>query len=107
MSNYTETVTLSDGATLRVRIERGRAGDVMLHEQNANHGGGGSRIYWRSSRLYLMVGDEMHAMVNPRFEHAESVDEAAELALGFYVECAESCIRHARAEGIPVAHCYT
>ncbi|MFI9205263.1 hypothetical protein [Streptomyces sp. NPDC053048] len=106
MNTHTETFSLSNGAALSVRIERGPAGDVMLHEQNTMNPHGGGRIYWRISRLYLMNGDEAMPMRNPRFECAETVGEAAELALGFFVECAESCIQHARAEGIPVEHCY-
>lgn len=107
MRNHTETVTLSDGATLRVRIERGPMGDVMLHEENGNNGNGGGRIYWRTSRLYLMFGDKAMPMENPRFENADTIAEAAEMALAFFVECAENCIQHAKAEGIPVEHCYT
>lgn len=109
MSTYTETeaVTLSNGEILYVCIERGPAGDVLFHEQNTMNPHGGGRIYWRISRLYLMNGDDSMPMLNPRFQRAESIGEAAELALGFFVECAESCIQHARAEGISVEHCYT
>ncbi|MFF4244329.1 hypothetical protein ACFYY2_07615 [Streptomyces sp. NPDC001822] len=104
---HTEAVTLSDGATVRVRIERGPMGDAMLHEQNSNNWRGGGRIYWRGRRLHLMFGDDSMPMQNPRFEFADDVDEAAEMALAFFVECAESCVTHAKGEGIPVQSCYT
>lgn len=45
-------------------------------------------------------------MKNPRFETAGTADDAAELAIAFFAECAEVSIQHARAEGIPVEHCY-
>ncbi|MFF7254821.1 hypothetical protein [Streptomyces microflavus] len=106
MKPYTDRVTLSDGATIRVRVERGAMGHVMLHELNSNNWRGGGRILWYGERLHLMFGEEPHAMQNPRFEFAGTVEEAAEKALAFFVECAENCIRHAQGEGIPVSACY-
>ncbi|MCC2278921.1 hypothetical protein LKL35_26345 [Streptomyces sp. ET3-23] len=107
MSTQTETVTLSDGATLRVSIERGPTGDAVFHERNTNNPRGGGRIYWRGEHLYLLFNDELLAMQDPRFEFAHGEADAAEKALAFFVQCAESCIQHARAEGIPVEHCYS
>ncbi|MFE7124059.1 hypothetical protein [Streptomyces sp. NPDC057617] len=101
------TVTLSDGAGLRVRIERGLTGDAVFHERNANNPSGGGRIYWRGERLYLMFNDELLAMQDPRFEFAVSEADAAEKALAFFVQCAEGCIAHAAEWGIPVEQCYS
>ncbi|MFJ9158714.1 hypothetical protein ACIRPS_18165 [Streptomyces griseoviridis] len=107
MSTHTEAVALSDGASLRVRIERGPTGDAMFHERNANNPSGGGQIYWFGEHLYLIFNGELLAMQDPRFEFAGTVDEAAEKALAFFVQCAEGCITHAREWGIPVAQCYT
>jgi hypothetical protein len=106
MTTHTDRATLSDGATVRVRIERGITGDAVLHELNANNPNGGSRIYWSGEGLYLMLRDDLLRMQNPRYEFAGTATEAAEKALAFFTECAESCIRHAQAEGIPVQACY-
>ncbi|MFE0104162.1 hypothetical protein [Streptomyces sp. NPDC059009] len=106
MKPYTDRVSLSDGATIRVRIERGATGDAVLHELNSNNWQGGGRIYWRGERLFLMFGDELLAMQNARYEFAGTLADAAEKAVAFFVECAENCIRHAKSEGIPVSACY-
>ncbi|MEV3858449.1 hypothetical protein AB0J38_29560 [Streptomyces sp. NPDC050095] len=106
MKPYTDRVTLSDGATIRVRIERGITGDAVFHELNSNDWSGGGRIYWLGERLFLMFGDELLAMRNARYELAGTLAEAAETALAFFVECAETCISHAKSEGIPVSDCY-
>ncbi|MFJ3974861.1 hypothetical protein [Streptomyces sp. NPDC090021] len=106
MKPYTDRMTLSDGATIRVRIERGLTGDAVLHELNSNNWRGGGRIYWSGGALYLMFGDELLQMQNSRYETAGTTAEAAEKALAFFTECAENCIRHAQAEGIPVRDCY-
>ncbi|MGV9312616.1 hypothetical protein ACWDR0_10515 [Streptomyces sp. NPDC003691] len=107
MKTCTDRVTLSDGATVRVRVERGITDDAVLHEQNSNNPGGGGRIYWSGQNLYLMFdGRELLPMQNPRYEFAGTADEAAENALAFFTECAENCIQHANAEGIPVRACY-
>ncbi|MER6314591.1 hypothetical protein ABT237_12585 [Streptomyces sp. NPDC001581] len=106
MTSYTETITLSNGAKLRVRIERGLTNDVVLHEQNDLNPFGGGRIYWLAGVLFLMFGDELLRMQNARYEFAETASEAAEKALAFFLECAETCIQHAKAEGIPIADCY-
>ncbi|MFF7021436.1 hypothetical protein ACFY97_10515 [Streptomyces klenkii] len=107
MTTHTETITLSNGAKLRVRIERGPTNDVVLHEQNDLNPFGGGRIYWLGRVLFLMFGDELLRMQNARYEFAETASEAAEKALAFFAECAETCIQHAKAEGIPVENCYT
>ncbi|NUV86619.1 hypothetical protein G6W61_10415 [Streptomyces sp. KAI-26] len=107
MKPYTDRVTLSDGATVRVRIERGMTGDAVLHELNSNNWAGGGRIYWSGGNLYLMFGDELLAMQNARYDMAGSVTQAAEKALAFFVECAENCIRHAKHEGVDISACYT
>ncbi len=106
MKTHTDRLTLSDGASMRVRIERGLTGDAVFHEQNANNPRGGGRIYWSGEGLYLMFGDGLLRMQNPRFEMAQTLSDAAEKALAFFVECAENCIQHAKAEGIPVHACY-
>ncbi|MEW1694508.1 hypothetical protein [Streptomyces sp. NPDC091278] len=106
MKSHTDHAPLSDGATVRVRIERGLTDDAVLHELNTNNPGGGGRIYWSGQNLYLMLDRELLPMQNPRYEFAGTADEAAEMALAFFTECAENCIRHAQAEGIPVQACY-
>ncbi|WP_042800936.1 hypothetical protein [Streptomyces sp. C] len=106
MKTHTDRLPLSDGASIRVRIERGLTGDAVFHEQNTNNPRGGGRVYWSGEGLYLMFGNELLRMQNSRFEFAETVADAAEKSLAFFVECAESCIRHARDEGIPVSQCY-
>ncbi|MGW3336182.1 hypothetical protein ACWDCL_01710 [Streptomyces sp. NPDC001009] len=108
MKPYTDRLTLSDGATVRVRIERGLTDDAVLHELNSNNWKGGGRIYWSGSALYLMWGerDELLPIQNPRYESAGTVTEAAAKALAFFAHCAENCITHARTWGIPVQSCY-
>jgi hypothetical protein len=106
MKPYTDRMTLSDGATVRVRIERGITGDAVFHELNSNNWRGGGRIYWSGEGLYLMFGDDLLRMQNSRYESAGTAAEGAEKALAFFTECAENCIRHARGEGIPVSQCY-
>ncbi|MFI5942174.1 hypothetical protein ACIBCB_18215 [Streptomyces uncialis] len=100
------TIPLSTGDLLGVRVERGPTGDVMVHERNPYSLEAGGRIYWRGDRLHLLVADEQVPIKDPRFETAATADDVAELALAFFVQCAESAIQHARAEGIPVEHCY-
>ncbi|MFE7479993.1 hypothetical protein [Streptomyces sp. NPDC057552] len=107
MTTYTETITLSNGAKLRVRIERGLTGGVVLHERNDLNPFGGGRIYWLGQVLFLMFGDELMRMQNARYEFAKTESEAAEKALAFFAECAETCIRHAVAEGVAIESCYT
>ncbi|WP_371671250.1 hypothetical protein OG985_28690 [Streptomyces sp. NBC_00289] len=108
--SYTQPATLSDGATVRVRVERGLTDDAVFHEQNSNNPNGGGRIYWSGQGLYLMWGggerEQMLRMQDPRFESADSIADAAAKALAFFTQCAEGCIRHAQAEGIPVRACY-
>ena len=107
MKPYTDRVTLSDGAAIRVRIERGMTGDAVFHELNSNNWAGGGRIYWSGGSLYLLFGDELLAMQNSRYESAGTLAEAAETALAFFVECAENCIRHAKSEGVDISACYS
>src|SRR5262245_9761841 len=106
MKPYTDRVRLSDGATIRVRIERGPTGDAVLHELNSNNWQGGGRIYWRGERLFLLFGDELLVMQNARYEFAGTLADAAETALALVVECAAHCIRHAQRAGIPLSDCY-
>lgn len=106
MKTHTDPITLSDGATIRVRIERGPTGDAIFHEDYARHPHG-SAIYWRGHQLYLLWGDKLHPIELPRFESADSLSEAAETALAFFAKCAEDTIAHARDQGIPVEECYS
>jgi hypothetical protein len=107
MKTHTDPLTLSDGATIRVRIERGPTGDAMLHEEYGRHPHG-SAIYWRGNRLFLVWGQdrELLPIENPYFEFAETVEDAAKIALAFFALTAEEVIAHARESGIPVEACY-
>ncbi|PCG86388.1 hypothetical protein CIB93_09150 [Streptomyces sp. WZ.A104] len=106
MKTRTEPITLSDGATIRVRIERGPTGDTILHEDYARHHDA-SAIYWRGHQLYLVWEDQLHPIEHPQFKLATTLDEAAETALAFFAKCAEDTITHAREHGIPVEACYS
>lgn len=101
------THTLSDGTTIRVRIVRGIVGteyrEVPSRKRKAN-------AMLRIDRsMYSVVGPKA-ALVpvrHPDYAYASTDAEGARKALAFFVEVAESCIKHAREEGIPVEQCYS
>ncbi|MFI8815703.1 MULTISPECIES: hypothetical protein [unclassified Streptomyces] len=98
--------TLSDGTTVRVKVERATIG-THFHEVPSRK---------RKANSMLRMGNSMFAVVGPRqdlipvrhpdYEYASTDDEGARKALAFFVECAESCIKEAKRERISVEQCY-
>ena len=104
MSKYEQV--LSDGTYIRVRVERTIAG-TYFHEVPSRK---------RKASSMLRLGNHMFGLFGPRrdlvpirhsdYEYARTDDEGARKALAFFAEGAESCIKEAEKEGIPVEHCY-
>jgi hypothetical protein len=98
---------LSDGTTIRVKVERTIAGTFFREIPSRK----------RKATSMMRLGHSMFAIVGPRqdlipvrhpsYEYAASDDDGARKALAFFVECAESCIKEAEKEGIPVEQCYS
>jgi hypothetical protein len=105
MPKYQET--LSDGTTVRVKVQRTIAG-TYFHEVPSRK---------RKANSMMRLGTSMFAICGPRqdlvpvsnskYDYAGSDDDGARKALAFFVECAEGCIKEAEKEGIPVEQCYS
>ncbi|PPT14834.1 hypothetical protein [Streptomyces cinnamoneus] len=105
MSKYTDTVTLTDGTTLKIRIERGIAGTVFREVPSRQRPAGSlMRI---GTAMHLVTRSHLTPIVPDRWASAADDAEGAEIALAFFTESAEACIEHASAEGIPVEQCYS
>ncbi|MBF9135287.1 hypothetical protein I0C86_41285 [Plantactinospora sp. S1510] len=98
--------TLSDGTTIRVRIERGIVGSVY-HEVPSRKRPGG-RLMRVDSHMFLLAGkrDDMVPVSHPDYAYAADDTAGAALALRFFVEGAESIIREATKDGLPVEQYY-
>lgn len=105
MSKYTDPATLSDGTTLKVRIERGIA-TTVYHEVPSRDRPAGSMVRIDSG-MYLVVQGHLYPVMVDRYSHAGNDAEGAEIALAFFTESAEACIEHAQVEGIPIEQCYS
>lgn len=99
--------TLSDRTTIRVKVERTIIG-TYFHEIPSRK---------RKANTMIRIGHQMYSVIGPRqslipvshpeYSVAYSDDAAARIALAMFVEVAESCIKHAEEEGIPVEQCYS
>jgi hypothetical protein len=98
---------LSDNTTIRVKVQRTIAG-TYFHEVPSRK---------RKPNSMMRLGNSMFALFGPRqdmipvrhpeYEYAASDDDGARKALAFFVECAESCIKEAEKEGLPVEKMYS
>lgn len=101
-----DTHTLSDGTTIRVRVSKGLIGTEYREMPSRNlRAGAMLRI---DRRMYVIAGpnNDLVPVQHPDYEYATTDTEGARKALAFFVEAAESCIKHAQEEGIPVERCY-
>ncbi|MFG3223288.1 hypothetical protein ACGF07_00710 [Kitasatospora sp. NPDC048194] len=105
MSSYTDTVTLTDGTTLKIRTERGITGTVYREIPSRQRPAGSlMRI---GNTMHLVTRGYLTPIVPDRWSRAADDKEGAAIALAFFTESAEACIEHAKAEGIPVEQCYS
>jgi hypothetical protein len=104
MPNKIDPISLSDGTTITVRIERGPGGTVY-HEVPSRRRPG-SRLMRIGTGMFLVMRESIGPIEDPRFAHAGDDAEGAEVALAFFAESAEACIQHAREFNIPVERCY-
>jgi hypothetical protein len=98
---------LSDGTTIRVQTQRTIAG-TFFHEVPSRK---------RKANQMMLLGTQMFTIFGPRqdmipvrhpdYSYARDDKEGARVALAMFVDVAESCIKHAAEEGIPVEQCYS
>lgn len=98
---------LSDGTTIRVKVERTIAGtyfrEVPSRKRKANS------MMRLGNQMFTILGprQDLIPVRHPNYDYASSDDAGARKALAMFVEVAESCIKHAEEEGIPVEQCYS
>lgn len=104
LMGLTKAHTLSDGTTLRVRIRTSIAGtfftEVPSWERKT------STMMRLDTRMFILAAKHLVGITHPDYSYAEDDKAGAEIAMKFFVECAESCIAEALKEGIPVAAMY-
>lgn len=98
--------TLSDGTTIKIRVERGIIGTVF-HEVPSRKRKSGALLRM-GNRMCLLVkdGKDFVPIRHPDYEYAADDKAGADAALRFFVDSAEATIKHAAEEGIPVEDCY-
>ncbi|MER6382116.1 hypothetical protein ACWDBD_38770 [Streptomyces sp. NPDC001118] len=105
MSKYEQK--LSDGTFIRVKVEQTIAG-TYFHEVPSRKRKANSMM--RLGNSMFMIAGPRQAVIpvrHPDYDYAASDDDGARKALAMFVEVAESCIKHAEQEGIPVEACYS
>ncbi|AXK35783.1 hypothetical protein DVA86_27280 [Streptomyces armeniacus] len=98
--------TLSDGLTICFRAVDGIIGTAYREVQSRP----------RKASSLLCIDGHMYGVFGPRgdlvpvqhadYAYAATNAEGARKALAFFIEAAESCIKHAAEQGVPVEECY-
>lgn len=97
--------TLSDGTTLRVRTVRTPAG-THYYEMPSRKRPTGSHLMRLDGPMFLVTTEQLIPIRHPDYSYASTDKIGAEVALRFFVDGAESCIKEAEKEGIPVEQMY-
>lgn len=96
---------LSNGTRIRVKVERRTVGTV--YHEIATPFRKASKLFRISNTMFLMVGESLVPVSNPEYRDAATDEDGARVALAFFADAAESCIRHAAQHTIPVNACNT